>query len=278
MFRKDGVLFYNFDAEKISDEITVCNIGYEKCKPCHSFGPYKRDHWLFHIVLSGSGLFKKDGKVSKVTKGQAFLIRPDEITTYTASADDPWRYVWLGFKDTEAASKLMKENFSSAESVFAINPDFGYELESIYKSFTDDEELLYRVTAMAYKLLGELRLRRENKVKSAHEAIKSAVAFIEYNYHREIDISWLAGELGLSRGHFTALFTKVMGVSPYNYIIKYRIVKAQSLLLSSSLNVSEIAYAVGFNSVSRFDGIFQKYVGVSPSFYRDRESLTTIKL
>jgi AraC-like DNA-binding protein len=272
MFRKDDMLFYYFDADKISDEITVCNIGYEKCKPCHSFGPYTRDHWLFHIVLSGSGVFKKDGYVKEVGKGQAFLIRPGEITTYTASASDPWRYVWLGFKDTAAASKLMDENFSSEESVFNINPDFGYELESIYKSYEGDEDLLYRVTSMAYKLLGELRLRKQNKVKRPQETIKSAVSFIEYNYNREIDISWLAGELGLSRGHFTALFTKAMGVSPYNYITKYRIVKAQTLLLSSSLNVSEIAYAVGFNSVSRFDGMFQKYVGVSPSVYRDREA------
>ena len=278
MFRKENSLFYSFQDDKISDEITVCNIGYEQCKPCHSFGPHRRGHWLFHIVLEGNGVFKLNGQVQEVTKGQAFLIRPDEITTYTASASNPWRYAWLGFTDTPYARKLMSEGGLNEGNIFSINPDFGYELETVYRTTNDDLELLYRATAMVYKLLGELRLRQSGEARHSHDAVKRAVSFIEYNYHREIDISWLASELGLSRGHFTTVFTKATGVSPYNYITKYRIMKAQALLLSSNLNISEIAYAVGFNSVSRFDGMFQKYTGVSPSAYRDEKTLGTITL
>jgi AraC family transcriptional regulator of arabinose operon len=270
MFRRnDNLMSYNFQEEKISDEIVLCDVGYEKCKPCHTYGPCQRSYWLFHVILSGKGTFKRDGKTYELKKGQVFLIRPSEITVYSASATEPWTYVWLGFNDTPTARKLMSEGLLKSESVFSVNPDFGYEIESLYRSTTDDMELLYRATAMVYKLFGEIHAQSGDKKRLSNDTIKRAVTFIEYNYHRDIDVSWLASELGMSRGHFTSLFTKVMGSSPYNYVTLYRIAKAQALLLSSTLNITEIAFAVGFTSVSRFDFMFQKYEGVSPKTYRE---------
>ncbi len=269
MFKKENFLSHSFTEQEISNDVIVNDVGYEKCKPCHSFGPHKRGYWLLHFVLSGSGMLKKDGKIYEVNEGEAFLIRPDEITTYVASAENPWNYVWLGFKDTATVKRFIEDSVLKKESVFTIRPDFGYELESLYRSVSDTTELLYRSTAMVYKLFAELHASTSKKKQITSYTVKSAVDFIEYNYSREIDVSWLASELGMSRGHFTALFTTVMGVAPYQYIIRYRIAKAQALLSSSTLNVGEIATAVGFASVSRFDFMFQKYVGCSPKAYRE---------
>ena len=72
-------------------------VGMEQCLPGHSFGPAIRPYTLIHFVMKGKGTLYKRGKEYPVHAGDAFLILPDEITTYTADMDDPWHYQWIGF-------------------------------------------------------------------------------------------------------------------------------------------------------------------------------------
>lgn len=266
-----------FPGSFVSDELCVVNLGYEQCLSGHTYGPHTRDQWLFHFVVSGKGYFKRGGKQYSISKNHAFLIRPDEITTYSASSSDPWYYVWLGFKGSGA--EKMISMLSIDECVFEVDPDFIYELESLYRTVEDSDELSYKATGMAYKLFGILYASRHREKRRSHDSVLGAISFIENNYFRQFDMAWLASELGMSRGHFSALFSSVMGCSPYNYLTKYRIAKAQTLLLSGNLTVSEIATAVGFSALNRFDLMFIKYVGVSPSQYRKQklsQSLPTL--
>ena len=250
----------------VSDELCVVNLGYERCLPRHTYGPHTRDQWLFHFVVSGKGYFKRGNEQYCVEKNHAFLIRPGEITTYSASSSDPWYYVWLGFNGS-GAEKLMS-TFPISECVFEISPDFICELESLYRTAENSDEFACKATGMAYKLFGILYASRHAEKRRSPDCVKSALSFIENNYFRQFDTSWLASELGMSRGHFSAVFSSVMGCSPYNYLTKYRIAKAQALLVSTNLTVSEIATAVGFSALNRFDLMFIKYVGTSPSRYR----------
>lgn len=66
--------------------------GEEYCAPGHSFGPAIRRYTLIHYVVSGRGsLYARGGKYP-VEAGQAFLILPGEVTTYTADWEQPWHY------------------------------------------------------------------------------------------------------------------------------------------------------------------------------------------
>ena len=77
------------------------NFGWEACAPCHQFGPAVRHYHLLHYVLEGEGTFLKGGATYRVDAGDLFVIRPEEVTTYRASAARPWQYVWLGFQAGE---------------------------------------------------------------------------------------------------------------------------------------------------------------------------------
>ena len=84
--------------DEVNGNMLPLFVGYEKCKSAHSFGPFVRECYLVHFCLSGRGtLVNKDGE-HKVKQGQLFVIRPGEITTYTADVNDPWEYAWIGFK------------------------------------------------------------------------------------------------------------------------------------------------------------------------------------
>ena len=71
--------------------------GRENCSPGHSFGPSVRTYTIIHYVESGKGTLYKYGNAYPVKAGEAFVILPHEVTTYTADSDEPWVYRWIGF-------------------------------------------------------------------------------------------------------------------------------------------------------------------------------------
>ena len=103
-------------------ELNPIDAGYEKCESMHSFGPSIREYWLIHYVVDGTGKIVKGEKTFTAHRGQAFLIRPDEICTYTADKYDPWEYIWIGFTGS------MAEKFNCLEDVFNMRGAVFYEI------------------------------------------------------------------------------------------------------------------------------------------------------
>ena len=88
------------------------------------------------------------------------------------------------------------------------------------------------------------------------------------NPKRSWSLSEMAGFVGYSESRFSAIYRSIYSVSPINDLIKMRIEAAKSLLLYSTLQIGEIADAVGFSSVYYFSRHFKKITGISPSKYR----------
>jgi AraC family transcriptional regulator len=71
-----------------------------------------------------------------------------------------------------------------------------------------------------------------------------------------------------SRYHFSRLFKAVTGFNPHEYIVKYRINKAKTLLNKSIMSIDEIAEIIGFDTTSNFIHTFKKLENITPSKYR----------
>ena len=92
--------------------------------------------------------------------------------------------------------------------------------------------------------------------------------FIDAHLETNIALRELAGIARLSIGHFARAFRQSEGVSPHDYLMQRRVARAQNLLGSSDLPLSEIAIACGFADQSHFSRRFKERVGVTPSRYR----------
>jgi AraC-like DNA-binding protein len=64
------------------------------------------------------------------------------------------------------------------------------------------------------------------------------------------------------------MFKKVTGVNFTDYVSRARIEKSKNLLLNPNLRVSEIAFEVGFQSLTHFNRVFRRLLGQSPTDYR----------
>ena len=263
---KKRVYGYCAFGDKVSEAIEVCDAGFEECEPNHAYGPAVRNYYLMHFVKSGKGVFSVGGNDYALGKGSAFLIRPGVVSYYRADETDPWQYAWLGFRGTEADA-LIDATLPDGD-VFEVPAELIYELEAVVKTAMQATDMVYALTGLCYKILGRIRSELHPKPQRP-DIVKSATRFIEYNYFRPFDVTRLAEELGMSRAHFTTVFTAAMGVSPYNYLTRFRISKAESLIKSDAgLSVTEVAYSVGFSSIERFSEMFKKYVGISPLVYK----------
>lgn len=83
-------------------------------------------------------------------------------------------------------------------------------------------------------------------------------------------VTELARSVGYSSDHLGRLFRKVIGKSPNQVIVEARVQKAQSLLMTSHFNLSEIAEACGYQNVFYFSTQFKNKIGISPSKFRNQ--------
>lgn len=95
-----------------------------------------------------------------------------------------------------------------------------------------------------------------------------AKEFIEDNCTGEICLDKIAREGNFSKFHFIRVFKTIYGKTPHQYLIDARIEKAKKLL-KRRISVTETCFAVGFESVSSFAGLFKKMVGITPSDFRN---------
>jgi transcriptional regulator GlxA family with amidase domain len=94
--------------------------------------------------------------------------------------------------------------------------------------------------------------------------------FIDQNYGRSVRIADAARICAMSKVNFMRFFKKVSGQSFLNYLIRYRIARAQSLLSTTDTPIAEISVRLGFCSQSHFGRSFHTLVGLTPLAYRRR--------
>lgn len=94
--------------------------------------------------------------------------------------------------------------------------------------------------------------------------MNEATEWLEGNYQRHVDLDELIGHMGYGRTRFFTLFKEHTGLSPKDYLIRFRIAQAQKLL-ASGMSVKETATAVGFSDPAFFSRTFRQQTGKSPS-------------
>ena len=98
--------------------------------------------------------------------------------------------------------------------------------------------------------------------------ITRAKEFIGKNQGEALSLSQVAKAVNTSTFYFCKMFKKFTGLNFTDYVSRTRIEKARNLLLNPNLRVSEIAFEVGFQSLTHFNRVFKKIVGESPTEYR----------
>lgn len=273
------VIFSVFPSENFID-LGLYQFGWEQCDPSHSFGPAARNHYLFHLCLSGTGTLIADNTQGEsvtyqVKSGQGFMMFPHQICTYIADHEIPWEYTWLEFDGLRAKETIELAGISQNQPIYkAHNKDIAETMKS---------EMLYIVNhkdASPFHLIGHLYLFIDSFLRSSTSAqtgmgnslrdfyIKEAFSYIEQNFQNDISVEDIAASCGLNRSYFGKIFHENMGKTPQEFLISYRMTKATELLKLTGLSIADIGNAVGYPNQLHFSRAFKNVYGISPRQWR----------
>jgi len=98
--------------------------------------------------------------------------------------------------------------------------------------------------------------------------VRLVTNFIAENFATDITLAQLPHVAGMSSFHFSREFKKATGTTPHQYLIKFRVDRAKSLLADNHLPLVEVGMRAGFSHQSHFTRLFRRLTGTTPHLYR----------
>jgi len=98
--------------------------------------------------------------------------------------------------------------------------------------------------------------------------VKHAIGFVHQHFDDPITLQEIADALGVNRHYLGRIFQQELGLSPWQYLIRYRVLRAKELLRTTNDTIAQVAARVGFDTATYFSHIFHREVGCSPRAFR----------
>lgn len=280
------LLFSVFPNENFID-LSLYQFGWERCMPAHAFGPAARTHYLFHYVISGTGILMADDadgvtQTYQIKSGQGFMIFPNQINTYIADKTLPWEYVWLEFDGLRVKEAIEIAGLSPNAPIYHAHSHVLRETmmdEMLYIAQNGDMSPfhlighLYLFFDALTRSISSLRLKKGNRLRDFY--IHEAITYIEQNFHNDISVEDIADNSGLNRSYFGKIFKESIGRTPQEFLLNYRMMKATELLKLTGNSIGDVSSAVGYDNPLHFSRAFKKIYNVSPREWRNQNQLDT---
>lgn len=231
--------------------------------------------FLLIYTIKGKGHAKYRGKQYELGKCQILLIDCYHYQEYFSDRHDWWEMKWVHFNGggSEGYFNTIYENFGPVIDMSEDNPIPSYIDALIGLVKNNDIQLEIKASSIIVQILTAVMLAASRKdrdyMDSSHNSqVEAALEFIEKNHDSRISLEDIAKAACCSMYHFTRVFKRVTGYSPHEYLVKYRINRAKTLLKTTEKSVDEISGGVGFESTSNFIRTFRQLEGVTPLKYR----------
>lgn len=152
-------------------------------------------------------------------------------------------------------------------SVIAVNMTKKYGYELVTKAYLCQ----LWVTLLENIVPQNAKVYKNGSLSLDESRVKEAILYIEEHYADHITLDDLAGSIHISRSECCRCFKRTLEITPIEYLMKYRIFKAASMIQSDdpvARSMSDLAFSVGFNNASYFNKVFRQFLKCTPSEYK----------
>lgn len=228
---------------------------------------------LFQYTLAGRGQLRAGNLDYCVKPGTAMLLHFPDDNQYWLPADaNEWEFIYVCLHGREV-SRLWRNIEHSLGPLARLPPEHQTVqcAEKIVRAalanrITD----AFTASALAYELImalsGEARQPRTHS--PARAALEQVSHYAEQHLATPLTVAELAQRAGMSRYHFTRLFTIHTGLPPAAWLSEQRIKEAARLLRLTTVPLKEIAARCGFPNANYLSRVFRKHTGIPPAAYR----------
>lgn len=235
------------------------------------------------LILEGEGEFHVDGK-KYLAKAGCMLFYNRGVWHEERSNNELFTAIHVGYSGlqlnglpsdylsgTEQPAMLeLKEHFLPIKQLFV-------EMITEWHSSMPESAAIANglLSIMLGRVVRILHYSKEDELKKRpiKEAVYLAKRFMEENYLSDVNLTTLSSLTHINVYHFIHVFKQETGISPIQYLIRYRMEVAKQYLETTHLSMAEIAEKVGYKSETYFQNLFKKTTGVSPGKYRSSYNL-----
>lgn len=229
-------------------------------------------------ITKGSGYFASQScPEAPVKAGTVMLLFPGEWHSYHPDDATGWDEYWVGFKGSYIDDRVANRFLVREQPLHNIGISSGivslYE-EILQLASAEKAGCQQMMSSIVLHILGSIYYKERNnsyantfileKVNAARELMKDV--------DNPRDVEAIARELGVSYSWFRKTFKEYTGISPAQYQLQQRLLKAKEMLTGTDINISDIAYALKFVNTGQFSTFFKHKEGVTPSDFRKRNS------
>lgn len=211
----------------------------------HQIKPHNDDCKMISIMFDDSLISRNEQ--SLIGKKYVYtVIKSNNLNFIVLKRDIPWQMDIL---------KYIEEAYTVYN-----NKEYAYELE-----------VVNNINQIWLKIIRNLKDKIEKtnkKISYDDERVKSAINYIKENYKHEISLEDIAKSCNVSKSECCRSFKRILNITPFEYLMEYRILKASEYLYHTDESISNICMNVGFNGISYFGKVFKKYMNCTPSQYK----------
>ncbi len=234
------------------------------------------DSFLLLYTCGGIGCVKTRNTSVRLSKGCAVIIDCHMPHEYYSLSDE-WNFLWIHFKGS--AAKTMFDVLYPNNSVYAVNtanePEFENRISTLIdnaakndtKTCIDNSCHIHRIINLMYASTIDSEADSQ-KQKDFTADVHKVLEYIKTNYSQSISIDDMTETIHMSKYHFIRRFSRIMGMTPYSYLMNYRITISKTLLRTTDKTIDEIARLCGFMDTSNFIAKFKRNTGQKPLQYR----------
>jgi AraC-like DNA-binding protein len=265
--------------------VYCCDVGYTEIPPEADYPPCPQEHpqkyrqtkgrilneYQIVFITKGNGTFKNRQEQYPVKPGTVFILFPGEWHWYSPDIETGWHEYWVGFKG-DLPDGLIRNGFLKIDQPIH-NMGYSDSLINIYMEIfdlarTESPGYQMRIGALVYLMFVEINGGMQKERPTDNEKIIQRVKFIfNENLYKELNMTSLSADIGVSYKLFKQLFMEYTGLSPYQYFLHLKINKAKELLQSGQHSVKDVAYTLAFTNQYYFSRLFKKKTGSVPSHW-----------
>jgi DNA-binding response OmpR family regulator len=185
----------------------------------------------------------------------------------TLKNDEQTSHIPIVMLTAKSSEQHTIEGFESGADDYVAKPFSSAVLKARIKNLIDSRNLLRK------KFISEpfASLSEISPSKKDEKLFQKAYSIVEKNLNNpDFDVNYFASEIGMSRTQLYRKLNAISGQPVKEFIRVIRLKKAAELLVTTENNITEVAYTVGFNSLSYFTTSFTEYYGMNPTKYLEK--------
>ncbi|MDR1723207.1 MAG: AraC family transcriptional regulator [Tannerella sp.] len=244
-----------------------------------TFGPHEYLRIEINYVKKGSCIIRLDNESIGFNENELMIIHSEVMHFFEAGANGCTLLqleflpdIFSGFDSNERSliPELKPVNiFSEANKLIKIvnNVRIVRAIQRIVNELEAKNRYYRYLVIMYYAELLILIYRHLSEAFlpiCSNDAMKRALSFIGTNFCKQISVSGIAKQSGISERYLRKLFERHLKLSPLEYLNRIRVDKSIELLRNTEMSVKEVCYACGFGSPQRFSKIFKQHTGSTP--------------